>query len=38
MEFVGAAGELYLAFYQDIYYYIFKTVNDRELAKYVKEY
>lgn len=29
----GAAGELYLAFYQDIYYYIFKTVNDRELAE-----
>lgn len=29
----GAAGELYLAFYEDIYYYIFKTVNDRELAE-----
>lgn len=29
----GAAGELYQTFYQDIYYYIFKTVNDRELAE-----
>lgn len=27
-----ATTALYYAFYQDIYYYIFKTVNDRELA------
>ena len=29
----GAAGRLYETFYQDIYYFIFKTVNDRELAE-----
>ncbi len=28
----GAAGELYDAFYEDIYYHIFKTVKDSELA------
>lgn len=29
----GAAGKLYETFYQDIYYFIYKTVNDRELAE-----
>lgn len=29
----GAAGRLYETFYQDIYYFIYKTVNDRELAE-----
>ncbi len=28
----GAAGELYDTFYEDIYYHIFKTVKDSELA------